>query len=634
MTKSENRSYEIDIDPKILELLGPSLYTNIYYVLAELIANAYDADAKNVYILEKQDRIIVEDDGTGMSYSDGGIGKYLDVAIETRKTAADTYTASGRRKMGRKGVGKLAALSVSKDVQVMTKKNNEKSGFVLSREVDRSKKLKPIKEVDIKFERVEEESHGTSIVMLQPEYKMHTTLNAIKKNLLKIFPLVSSDFKIHLIQEGEDELVMDSFDKEMIKELGAVILLGDEYHPLQEFFDSGLDNKNQEEIKKDLLQLEPIKSIPLTLTKKDGVEQNYNMEIKGWLGVYRSTRDRKLNRTDFPDNFISLLSNNKLGLYNLLPDVGGNRLVEVFVVGQLHVDLFEETELPDMALSNRQGYKTGDKRYQAVAAFVGDELLPRITEMRVAWTKHRDAKKNKEKDEKQQSDEKELRDKVEEFKETTSENLAKKLEERFHTQMPDEMKEFVKKEMNATIDIMGIKQKVDSQKRKILICHTRRDKSLADVIYNMLLFNNVPPEEIIYTSCDDAVSRIPSGTEVFDYLRKFFVDSYSNEKIYVLYVTSDTMAGRWGAVLEVGAGWITKKAHKIFNIRDHAPLAPLDIMVEWQTSKKSATDEISMDAVEFDKFVIRVMEVSTELGYSTKTKKSNEDELKRYVTID
>ena len=50
MTEKE---YKIEIDPGILELLGPSLYTNIYYVLAELIANAYDADAKNVYIIEK-----------------------------------------------------------------------------------------------------------------------------------------------------------------------------------------------------------------------------------------------------------------------------------------------------------------------------------------------------------------------------------------------------------------------------------------------------------------------------------------------------------------------------------------------------------------------------------------------------
>ena len=64
-----DKKYELNIDVRILELLGPNLYTNIYYVLAELIANAYDADAHNVYIISNDDKIIVEDDGKGMSYS-------------------------------------------------------------------------------------------------------------------------------------------------------------------------------------------------------------------------------------------------------------------------------------------------------------------------------------------------------------------------------------------------------------------------------------------------------------------------------------------------------------------------------------------------------------------------------------
>ena len=55
MTEKE---YKIEIDPGILELLGPSLYTNIYYVLAELIANAYDADAKKaLFYINTQENI-------------------------------------------------------------------------------------------------------------------------------------------------------------------------------------------------------------------------------------------------------------------------------------------------------------------------------------------------------------------------------------------------------------------------------------------------------------------------------------------------------------------------------------------------------------------------------------------------
>lgn len=170
MTEKE---YKIEIDPGILELLGPSLYTNIYYVLAELIANAYDADAKNVYIIEKDNEIIVEDDGNGMSYRKGDINKYLEIARPSRLSDEEAVTPLKRHKMGRKGVGKLAALSVSDEVYVKTVTNGEKSGFVLSRHVNEDKKLKSIADEDIVFEKIS--THGTSIVMTNPQYKLHAT---------------------------------------------------------------------------------------------------------------------------------------------------------------------------------------------------------------------------------------------------------------------------------------------------------------------------------------------------------------------------------------------------------------------------------------------------------------------------
>ena len=81
--------------------------------MAELIANAYDADARNVYIIEKNNEIIVEDDENGMSYKNGDITKYLEIARISRSSSEEATTALNRHKMGRKGVGKLVALSVS-----------------------------------------------------------------------------------------------------------------------------------------------------------------------------------------------------------------------------------------------------------------------------------------------------------------------------------------------------------------------------------------------------------------------------------------------------------------------------------------------------------------------------------------
>ena len=159
----KEKEYKLNSDPRILELLGPSLYTNIYYVLAELIANAYDADAHNVYIIANKDDITVEDDGKGMSYADCDIQKYLNVAAVSRNTDAESLTPMKRKKMGRKGVGKLAALSVSENVLIKTISNGEKSGFVLSRHINDNNLLVPLTDEQISFERVS--GNGTSVVM-------------------------------------------------------------------------------------------------------------------------------------------------------------------------------------------------------------------------------------------------------------------------------------------------------------------------------------------------------------------------------------------------------------------------------------------------------------------------------------
>ena len=82
-----------------------------------------------------------------------------------------------------------------------------------------------------------------------------------------------------------------------------------------------------------------------------------------------------------------------MGEFNILPVAGSNNLTDAYVVGQLYVDLFELSELDDMALSNRQGYRSDDPRYIAVIDYVRKQLLPLITSKRVLYAK---TKKQKE----------------------------------------------------------------------------------------------------------------------------------------------------------------------------------------------------------------------------------------------
>lgn len=626
-----NKEYKLNIDPRILELLGPSLYTNIYYILAELIANAYDADAHNVYIIANKDDITVEDDGKGMSYADGDVQKYLNVAAISRNTEDESKTASGRKKMGRKGVGKLAALSVSENVLIKTVSNKEKSGFILSRHIGSDNLLTPLSNAEIVFEKVV--GNGTAVVMKKPQYALHSSLKAIKRNLLKIFPLVNKDFVIHIIRGTETETI-DSFDEEMVKELSTLITLGDEFEYLNDYFSTPFVEKREELIKNNTIATAPVK-----MKDRNGEEHSYNIEIKGWIGTYKSTRGRKAEMTDFPDNFISLYANNKMGEFNILPVVGQNKLSEVYVVGQLHIDAFELTELPDMALSNRQGYKSDDPRYQVVLDFVRSTLLPDILKMRDVFVSLGKKKKEEAKLEQQKQNEASFRRSVDKFRKNTAKNAAAKISNRLgiSTEQIGTVEDILSEEINSNSPDMGIKSIIDSQKKKILISQTYPDKDLADIVYNMLVFNNVPPEDIIYTNCDDEISRIPEGdvgkSGIYNYLRDFFVDSYSTQKMYVIFVTSQNTKSSWGALTEVGAAWITQIEHKIFNIHNFRPEHPLDDEQQWHTSFRDDDGNLYMSKLSADIFSQKIEYICDKLEYAKRTREENKNHLETLVKI-
>lgn len=622
------KEYSINVDPRILELLGPNLYTNIYYVLAELIANAYDADAKNVYVISNKDDIRIEDDGHGMSYKNGEIRKFLNVAGVSRTNENESFSRSGqRRKMGRKGVGKLAALSVSESVDIMTISEGEKSGFILARRPNEGNMLTSISDEDINFCYIKE--NGTAVVMRNPQYRLHKSLDSIKRNILKIFPLVNDHFKIHIIR-GKDEVIVDKFDENIAKELCSLIVLGGQNSNLLNIVPDFFPKHRNE-----LVENRDVYSVPLTIKDNNGHEHEYNLQIEGWIGAYKTTRGRKSEVTDFPDNFISLYANKKLGEFNILPIVGQNKLNEVFVVGQLYVDLFELSELPDMALSNRQGYKSDDVRYEAVINYVRDTLLPDILKKRTLYAELTKAAKKTHKLNEQRNNEAKLRAMVDEFKDKTSNDIVLAFEQYNSTNVSfqRELKGVVSNVINKNIPELGLKTIIDSQKKKILISHTYNDKDLADVVYKMLLYNNVIVDDILYTSCDDEICRIPEGVSIYNYLRDFFVESYSKQKIFVLFITSDNTLKAWGAMTEIGASWITQIDNKIFNIPPFRPQHPLNDEVTWHNTNRNEMNELSMTSLNADIFCQKIEHVCDELGYEKRTRNENKWYLRTLVQI-
>lgn len=186
--------------------------------------------------------------------------------------------------------------------------DGEKSGFILSRRPEEENKLKAIPELDITFEYVR--SHGSAIVMRNSQYRLHKTLAAVRRNLLKIFPLIDADFRIHIIRGGEAEVVED-FDKNVMAELGALITLGKEFSSLSDQVPDLYPERRA-----DLVATQDTKSIPLVMEDNQGAKHEYSLDISGWIGTYKTTRGRKAVMTDFPDNFISLFANKKMGEFN------------------------------------------------------------------------------------------------------------------------------------------------------------------------------------------------------------------------------------------------------------------------------------------------------------------------------
>ena len=129
--------YSMRISRLTVDKLGVKLYDKVSAVIAELIANAYDADASNVTIQAPMGQFlatraggVVSDKGFDIQVVDDGIGMtpqqvqdfFLVVGAERRNDARRGGLSPGFRRqvMGRKGVGKLAPFGICKTIEVIS----------------------------------------------------------------------------------------------------------------------------------------------------------------------------------------------------------------------------------------------------------------------------------------------------------------------------------------------------------------------------------------------------------------------------------------------------------------------------------------------------------------------------------
>lgn len=624
--------FKLKVSPRMLELLSRDLYTNIYFVLAELIANAYDADAENVYVFIDEEEIRVEDDGVGMTAAILD-EQYLVVGAESRNKKENSTTLTKKRlKMGRKGVGKLAALSISDGFKLVTMRNRSKVGVFVPHRIEHDDELLHVlTEDEYALKRIQ--TNGTAVIMENPKITIPKLQSTVMNNLSKIFPNDISDFVIHIIYKGNEKILVPD-EKAVVGRLASLMTIGDEKVYLNELLpnDSNIQKKHVEEIVE-----------TISMKNNDGIETSLSLKIYGWIGTYKTSRGMKKEINEFSDNYLAIFAHNKMGLRNVLPIIGKNRVYESYIVGNLYIDAFEASEFPDMAGTNRQGYNENDPRWEHAKIHMR-EITDEIVKMHQNYAKLEQEEREREKLTKQKKREEQLNKTLTKVTAEMKRNLSSKLSGGDKADEND-INKIVDDQLNNMRSLLGLKATVDADKKKIMISHTFKDKQIADVVYAMLLYNNVPKEDIIYSNGPDPETNLPEK-DIYGYLRDFFVQSASSEMIYVMFVTSKNVvdvdpkhpAVSWGELMEIGACWVTQKDHWIFNINDFKPESPLNIEDKWVAiyTKKGDDDEVilSLSEAMVNSFCTKILETCLQCGYTPKPFEDNKNYIiKNYVEV-
>ncbi len=352
------RPLKMRLSLDVLRHLGLNLYSNVPAVLSEIVANAWDADAERVRVeLDKaNDRIVLEDDGSGMT-RDEVIDRFLLVGYQ-RRSRQPGPTPKGRSPMGRKGIGKLSLFSIANEVVVETVGNGQKTALRMHLDTMR----KAIEDNRDEYEPEElpapevDFDHGTRITLRELRKRQTiSTAEGLRKRLARRFSIIGPSHGF--------EITVNS----------ARIGPGDRgYHDrLQYIWTYG----NQTSLT----------SLCGNLDKHEEREPRFPVSggpaliVDGWLGTVRESgqlRDEhgeNLNR-------IAIFVRGKMAQEDLLSDFTERGIYASYLIGELRVDGLDTAsgaELDhdeDAATSSRQRIVEDDPRYVALKEFVRGEL--------------------------------------------------------------------------------------------------------------------------------------------------------------------------------------------------------------------------------------------------------------------
>ncbi|WP_288620302.1 ATP-binding protein [uncultured Eubacterium sp.] len=389
MQNTENTIY-FNFSYFALKLLGKGLYSNHWTAISELVANGLDAQANcvKIYInmIDKEHSTIeIMDNGTGMSYEDLA-NKY--VLIGKDKRMDDTVDEKLKNQfMGRKGIGKLAALYLSNKYYLLskTKEYGEGAWCLDASNVDGSD-IPHLDRCHLKSINIEAKDAwnvfetGTMIRLTNVNLTNFgvKSIEGFKARLADFYLLdeLGSKIEVAIIQNTGDKIKFAEVKKSIAFKNMCVFYANTQNDLSNRLAESIKMPSDIPEIaeKERIVEKVPADFFEVSGKQKffddDGNEITLPYKLTGWVGIHTSIKKEEANRNDedflknktYRPNQLRLYVRRKLAVENFLDYIKNTQAFSNYIEGEISFDILDNNQLEDIATSNRQGFIEDDDR--------------------------------------------------------------------------------------------------------------------------------------------------------------------------------------------------------------------------------------------------------------------------------
>ena len=559
---------EFTLGYEALSLLGKGMYSNLWAALSELIANGIDANAEavKVYIdLTVKEHSVIEiyDSGKGM----------------TEKELKDKYVVVGQNKrndpsvdpekmMGRKGVGKLAALFLTSKYDICTKTKTsettvwrfdfhdrtttspslrrvDRSDYVLSGSFDSHPSGTLIKLYDVNLSNMAEEAIN-ALRYIMANYFIYENLAKVQveffvNNGVSVEKCLKHPIPMKKKVAWKNMLAIVGSEESLSKIKVSTVSLPLEY---QEYFSQqSLEHSVQKILFSDITESEG--EYPAV---KNGEPIKIKYKLSGWIGIHASIKPKEAQSNDrtfvknryYNPNKLRLYIRNKLAVEDFTSYLKSTQQGINYIEGEICFDLLDDNNLDDITTSNRQDLDAHDERVANLIVIV-KKLINKLLAERNAVTKR-------------VSDENEQRKKQ---IESRAKQMAKEaIQQDLVSLGVDEDK------MPEIIHSIGNKFKGNDQLQskeifKLFISHSRRDCRFSDFIFNLLITKGAKTEEIFYTT-----REVEGNSELAQNIKNSLMESTT----MVLFLDSVNFHRSPYCLFEGGAFWATRSIESCIHI--------------------------------------------------------------------